>query len=407
MAQKTKQAFALEISEEEENSLTLDIYDSQDSPFIGAGRNTADVVLEKLNGLTDKTTLNVRLYSSGGDVEQGMAIYTRLAKHPGEVIVDVDLACSIASVIAMSGSRIRVSSTGMMMLHEPAILNGKMSRVEDLEHNAKWLDQQRSRIANVYSTRTGIPVAKILEMMAEETWLTPEDAVAQGFATEVIQVSRRAAASVHAPDLSRFNRTPQNLLPPAPTEEPEMKSLLTALNAADETSALLAINKTKSALAEYEALAGATGATALGTLRGWKEKAEQYDAVQVEAKTLKAASAKRDFEALIKTGKDAGKLSLAMATFYEAKFTKAAEASTETEAVEDLKGFLAVAGRVIPDTSHIKAPAVNATSLNGTVIRHEGKTFVEMSGKEKASLIQTNPDLFESMREDAKARGQI
>ena len=68
--------------------------------------------------------LEVRINSGGGDVFEGQAIYSLLESWKtttgGRVIVYIDgIAASVASVIAMAGSEIHMSSNALMMIHNP------------------------------------------------------------------------------------------------------------------------------------------------------------------------------------------------------------------------------------------------------------------------------------------------
>ena len=127
--------------------------------------------------------IKVRINSGGGSVHDGLAIYTALAERRKDVTVIVDgAAASIASVIALAGSKTVMHKGTLMMVHNP------WSRVTGDEHTmrkaADMLRIHGDAIANVYVERTKKPKAEILALMDAETWMTGETAVSLGFATD-------------------------------------------------------------------------------------------------------------------------------------------------------------------------------------------------------------------------------
>ena len=62
----------------------------------------------------------VWINSPGGDCVAAAQIYNMLMDYPGNVTVKIDgIAASAASVIAMAGTQVLMSPTGLMMIHNP------------------------------------------------------------------------------------------------------------------------------------------------------------------------------------------------------------------------------------------------------------------------------------------------
>lgn len=138
--------------------------------------------------------IRVRVNSEGGNVHDGLAIYSALAERRKDVTVYVDgAAASIASVIALAGSKTVMPKHALMMIHNP------WSRVTGDEHTlrkaADMLKIHGDAIANVYVDRTKRPKAELLAMMDAETWMTGETAVAMGFATDATDDNVSASIS--------------------------------------------------------------------------------------------------------------------------------------------------------------------------------------------------------------------
>ncbi|QEK12587.1 Clp protease ClpP [Crassaminicella thermophila] len=137
--------------------------------------------IEKANG----EDLEVEINSGGGDVFAGSEIYTALKSYKGNVEVRiVGIAASAASVIAMAGDKVLISPTAEMMIHNvSSVVRGDY---RDLEHEAKVLKDYNSTIANAYMLKSGMSKEKLLSMMNDETWLTPEKALEYKLVDEIM-----------------------------------------------------------------------------------------------------------------------------------------------------------------------------------------------------------------------------
>lgn len=129
--------------------------------------------------------ITVRINSGGGDVFHGFAIYNLLKQHESKIIVKIDgLAASAASVIAMAGDEIHMGEASMLMIHNPWTM--ALGEAKDLIKTAGLLEKIKDSIIDVYSANTGSGKQDISAMMDEETWLTAEESVAQGFASKTV-----------------------------------------------------------------------------------------------------------------------------------------------------------------------------------------------------------------------------
>lgn len=172
------------------------------------GLNSSAIVSE-IRSLGAPDILPVLINSPGGDVAEGLAIYNELATTPARVEVEISgVAASMASVIAMAGDVIRIARNSHVMIHDPWMVG--VGNAEELRKAAELLDQFGTSLVDIYATRTGLPEDEIREMMAEETWMTAEEAVEKGFADEVIEpVGAGAFADL---DVSGLRRVPGKLV---------------------------------------------------------------------------------------------------------------------------------------------------------------------------------------------------
>lgn len=188
------------------------------------GGITPGDVVKELDKASGAESLTVRINSEGGKVSDGTAIMNRLAAFPAPVHVEVDgLAASAASVIAMAGDRITMGTGAFMMIHEPWVMTVGTSK--DLRKTAEVLDAVNEEAAGIYAQRSGIETVKIKRMMADETWLNSEDAIAMNFADDAVE-----RETVNARwDLSHFTKTPDCIAAmcrPAESLPPDLQGVM-------------------------------------------------------------------------------------------------------------------------------------------------------------------------------------
>lgn len=183
------------------------IYEGIGADFWGEGMSAKRFAAD-IKALGDLDTLTVRINSGGGDVFDGIAIYEAIARNGAKkkrVAVD-GLAASAASVIAMAGDEIEIASAGYIMIHNAHTF--AVGEARDLRAAADLLDSVSGQIANIYSQRTGLGVAKLKAWMDAETWLDADQAIASGFATRKSSETVRAYACAN---LRNFKNVPAAL----------------------------------------------------------------------------------------------------------------------------------------------------------------------------------------------------
>lgn len=154
-----------------------DIYDWLGYDYVSP--NMVEDVLNNSDG-----DVEVDIASGGGSVFAASEIYTMLKAYSGKVVVNIQgLAASAASVIAMAGDEINMSPTSQMMIHKASTVS--WGNADDLTHDSKMLDVTDQSIVNAYEAKTGMDRSDILQLMANETWMTAQDAVDKGFADNI------------------------------------------------------------------------------------------------------------------------------------------------------------------------------------------------------------------------------
>lgn len=133
--------------------------------------------------------VTIHLNSEGGSVTDGLSIYNAISQHEGEVTVHIDtLAASIATVICCAADKVVMNSNAKFMIHR--CWTAAMGNCKDFRQIADTMEMLDGDIAAVYAERTGRETEELLAMMDVETWLTAEEAVAQGFVDAVHDVKK-------------------------------------------------------------------------------------------------------------------------------------------------------------------------------------------------------------------------
>lgn len=123
--------------------------------------------------------------SYGGDVFAGAGIYNALKEHDGKVTVKIDgKAMSAASVIAMAGDEILMSPVAIMMIHNP--LTSAQGDMRAMRKAADVLDTVKETIINAYAAKTGKTANEISTMMDDESWMSANVAIKNGFADGIL-----------------------------------------------------------------------------------------------------------------------------------------------------------------------------------------------------------------------------
>lgn len=165
---------------------------------IGTFGITAQSFIDEIKEYENKE-LNIHINSLGGEVFEGMAIYSIIQRRKAKTTVYIEgIAASIASVIALAGDEIIMSENSLLMIHNA--WGGTQGDAKDMRKQADVLDKITNEIAEVYVKKTRMPYSQIEEMMNEETWLTAEEAVALGFVDSISEPIKVAAKY----DVSRF-----------------------------------------------------------------------------------------------------------------------------------------------------------------------------------------------------------
>ncbi|ASS56877.1 head maturation protease, ClpP-related [Rhizobium leguminosarum] len=200
------------------------------------GFTSGDVVMA-LAQIDDDELLTVYLNSGGGLATEGAAIHALLSARKGKTNVVIEgIAASAASLIAMAGKQVTMSAGAVMMIHDPSGYTSGNS--DDHKKSIEALEALATAYSRVYAMKSGKSAEDCRAIMKEERWLSPPEAVREGFADATTETGAEPVTAfdyrifAHAPtalvDLAKQKNwlMSTKMAAPAattrPTEEPSM-----------------------------------------------------------------------------------------------------------------------------------------------------------------------------------------
>ena len=139
----------------------------------------------KADLFADSGPITLHINSPGGDCIAASQIYTMLMDYPHDVKVQIDgIAASAASVIAMAGTKVSMSPTSLMMIHNPFTL--ALGDSEEMRKAIQLLEEVKESIINAYQIKTGLSRTQLSHMMDSETWMNAKKALELKFCDEVL-----------------------------------------------------------------------------------------------------------------------------------------------------------------------------------------------------------------------------
>ena len=186
---------------------------------IGAWGITANQFVLDLRAMDDGVSPVIAAFNSiGGDLFDGLAMHNALSRLGERCTGRIDaLAASAASVAVCGAHRVVIAANSMLMIHNPWTYAA--GDAEDFRQVADVLDQTMEAIIAAYKAKApDIDEVELRRLVAAETWLTANEAVALGLADEVGDGLKVKACLGQGGVLQRFQHAPAELL--AQLDEP-------------------------------------------------------------------------------------------------------------------------------------------------------------------------------------------
>jgi len=200
---------------------TLYLYDViVDDPFWG-GVGAEDFVMALAEASISADTIHLRINCPGGDVFAARAMEAAVRGCSKKVVAHVDgYAASAASYLALACDEVEIAPGAFFMIHKAWTL--AMGNCDDLAATSALLAKIDTTLVKSYVAETGQTPKAIKDMMAAETWMTAEEAVALGFADRIMEDAPKDKASAKATwNLAAYQNAPVTTPSPEEEDEPE------------------------------------------------------------------------------------------------------------------------------------------------------------------------------------------
>ncbi|MDW3682940.1 Clp protease ClpP [Cupriavidus sp. CV2] len=244
----------------------ISVYDE-----IGAWGVTAKSFIADLKALGDVKQITLSINSPGGSVFDALAMFNALRGTGSQITTKVmGIAASAASLLAMAGDKRVMPANAFMMVHNP--MNGVFGNAADMRDMADVLDKINASLVATYVARTGRTEAEVKALLDAETWLSADDAVAQGFADEV-EPALTVTASY---DIDRLPANIQAVFKAAADPAAEAAAAANAAEAAAAEAAAAEAAAAEAAAAAAAATPIADQVLALATAAGVQEFAAHW-----------------------------------------------------------------------------------------------------------------------------------
>lgn len=187
------------------------------------GGVAADTFVKALLAMDGDVSL--RINSPGGDVFAARAMAQAIREYPGQVTAHVDgYAASAASFITSVADQTVMAPGSMLMIHKAWTLAWGNS--DDFTATAALLGKIDGTIAATYAAaaeKRGVDPADFAALMAAETWMTEDEAIAFGLADRIAEgADKSATAQARARwDLSAYGQAPAPDRAAPQRQEPE------------------------------------------------------------------------------------------------------------------------------------------------------------------------------------------
>lgn len=167
----------------------------------------------------DADVIHVHIDSYGGAVSEGWAIYNALRAHPAKIITHGDgFVASAALYPFLAGEERIACNPSAYFLHEVSV--GAHGYADDLRKAAEEADVMTDIGIAAFVENTKMTAEEVRELMENETWLSPVEALEKGIATAIAN-----AETASTPGQSVKHTLLQVMLAqtPSPKNPPEPK----------------------------------------------------------------------------------------------------------------------------------------------------------------------------------------
>ena len=180
-------------------------------------------------------TIEIKINSMGGNVQDGLSICNAILSSSIPVTTNiVGMAYSMAGVVAMCGTKKKMSDYATFMMHN--VSGGDNEQVLDLLTNS---------LATIFERTTALNIDYCKELMNKETWMSADECLKMGLIDEIVVTKVKKPQMTNGKELHAF----YNKL----ITKKEMIKLTNLLKLSNEASEDAIVEKVETISAEKDA----------------------------------------------------------------------------------------------------------------------------------------------------------
>lgn len=174
--------------------------------WTGQRGTTANQVKAFLDNHKDEE-LTIAVSSYGGYIDDGIAICEYIKGHGNCNMVIIGMTASAATILCMKAKSVKIARGSMMLIHNSASMldvwtTANKEKIDEIiksfQHERDQLDTIDKCLADIYSMRNGKTLDENLDMMAQEKWLSAQDALDFGLVDAILDDDEKAAIQVQS-----------------------------------------------------------------------------------------------------------------------------------------------------------------------------------------------------------------
>lgn len=138
----------------------------------------------------DNSEITLYINSPGGEVMSGLAVYDQISMMRSPVrTVCIGTAASMGAIIFLAGQKRQMYPHAQLMIHDPSYDRNDISGLKphEVRQELDKLNEVRKTAAEIISEKTGKPIKEVYKLTANDTFFTAQEAVASGFADEIVK----------------------------------------------------------------------------------------------------------------------------------------------------------------------------------------------------------------------------